>query len=330
MEDIRIDETVAGCIKIDFSHKYLQQKGISIQLLITDMDVAHTLIGEILLEVGFTEEEIEDSSFVIEAKFHTLGIHFVVYTPHTLTFHPYIMEGVEYDLPSEPVGYVVLHDEFLGGLCECAGCKHVRKFYNTMGFTVESSNVPRDGSGEFGFHGVDTTDLEDEEEDDEDYYEESVSPIEYFEDVQQTPKPSAMRPASSIDSAERNADFTIHDELIQSQQVPHALPATQTYKPSHVIFTFYDIEHVINVSRALAEVLDDETSLYSLNNRYFLVYDIENFGDRAYRNDIIKDLSAINVEYGGKRSKTTKYYLAEYGKEIISTNALSTLMYHFG
>ena len=322
MEDIRIDETVAGRIKIDFSHKYLHQKGISMQLVITDVDVARNLIGEVLLEVGFTEDEVDNSSFVIDAKFDATTITFNVYTPHTLTHHPYILDGDEYDVPEEPIGFIILPDDFLGGVCECEGCNHVRRFYETMNIAVTDSNVPI--SGELFDFGAYETPQQEEEEDDED------EEIAYFSDVQPSPKPSAMQPVSNIDSDERNADFDIHEELINSQAQQRIPKNVKPYKPGHAIFLFKDIEHVVSVSRILVEVLDDETSLYSYNNRYYLVYDLKDFGTKGYQDEILKDVSAVNVEHGGLRSKTTKYYLAEYGKEIIDGNALSTLLHHFG
>lgn len=322
MEDIHIDETVAGRIKIDFSHSYLQRKGITMQLVIVDIDVARKLVGEVLLEVGFTEDEIDNSSFVIDAKFDATVITFNVYTPHSLTHHPYILDGEEYDVPEEPVGFVILHDDFLGGVCECEGCNHVRRFYETMNIAVNDSNVPFTGET-FEFGAYETTDQEEEDDEDEEK-------LYYLEDVPPAPKPSALQPMSNIDSEERNVDFNIFDEVVNSQEQQNMLRNVKPYKPGHAIFLFRDIEHVISVSRVLVEVLDELTSLYSYNNRYYLVYDLEWFGNQGYKEDILKDISAVNVEHGGLRSKTTKYYLSEYGKEIINGHALSTLLTHFG
>lgn len=329
MEDIRIDETVEGRIKIDFSHKYLKSKGVTMHMLIMDMDVSRNLVCEILLEVGYTEREIEESSFVIDAKMGVSGITFKVYTPHTLTHHPYILNGEKYEVPTEPVGFVVYPDDFLGGICECSGCNHVRKLFQTMKIAPYNSNVPKTGE-DFEF-GVFEYDEDEDEEDFEEYEnnEDNEKLTEYFDDIQITPKTTTMRPFSSIDSEERNVDFDIHEELIHSQSSLQAMKDVRPYKPGHLIFLFKEIDEVLMVAKVLAEVLDEVVSLYSYDNRYFIVYDMDNFGQKAFRDDIAKDISAINIEHGGVRSKITKYYLAEYGKEVIGTNAFSTLLYYF-
>lgn len=326
MDDIRIDETQEGLIKIDFSHKYLQAKGVTLNMLLLDMNVSRTLIGEVLSDLGYTDTEFEESSFVIDAKLNATDVTFNVYTPHTLTHHPYILDGEEYEVPTDPVGFIVFPDDFLGGICECSGCKHVRRLFETMHIAPYESNVPQTGKA-FEFGAYEYIDEEDDNEDDED--SDMTEEVEFFEDIQNLPKSTTMRPVSSIDSDERNADFDIHEELMQTQPSVKPKKQKKPYKPGHVVFVFREIDEVITVAKVLAEVLDEETSLYSFENRYFLVYDLDDFVQTQFREDTIKDISAVNVEHGGKRSKYTKYYLAEYGKEIIETNAFSTLLFYF-
>lgn len=335
MEDIRIDETQEGRIKINFSHKYLQSKGITMTMIVSDMQVARNLVADVMSDIGYTYQTLETSSFIIDVTFGPVDITFNVYTPHTLTRHPYIFEGEEYDSSLNPIGFIIFPDEFLGGVCECLGCKHARKMYETLRVVPPDSNVPEvlDSSSFNNGYQSDEEDYEDFEDDDFISTPDNQGIIQ-FDELQLAPKPTLLEPMSIIDEDERNADFEIHEELMR----PHNSQKTQTkakvkskepYKPQHVIFEFREIEQVITVAKILAEILDDETSLYSHENRYYLVYDIKDFGDKNYVEDITKDLSAVNVEHGGVRSKLTKYYLAEYGKEIINGNALATLLYYF-
>lgn len=337
MEGIRIDETQEGCIKIEFSHKYLQTKGVTIQALLMDMNTSRNLVGEVLMELGYSETDFEESSFVIDARLNATNVAFAVYTPHTLTHHPYILNGEKYDVPPEPIGFIVLPDDYLGGICECVGCKHVRHLFDSRGIAPLESNAPKTGST-FEFGSFDAVD-DDDDDDDLDIHEEpnnQHSKPEFFPDVHIAPKATMMQPVSNIDSEERNVDFDIHEELIKPKppmktpMKPKPTPKDfRPYRPNHLVFYFREIDEVIKVAKVLGDGVDYETSFYSFENRYYLVYDIEDFGHINDRDDIYKDISAINFEHGGIRSKRTKYYLDEYGKELIGTNAFSTLLKYF-
>ncbi|MFS1512317.1 genetic competence negative regulator [Chengkuizengella sp. SCS-71B] len=118
---------------------------------------------------------------------------------------------------------------------------------------------------------------------------------------------------------EQENDFPEYDEeeLLYEMEV--------TLEESHLIsYTFQDFEHVITVSKLLKKFLSEEEGiLFSYEDQWILQIDSEKFDD-----DLFHTLIALLSEYG-EATSLTQSILEEYGKVIISENAINVIDEHF-
>lgn len=89
----------------------------------------------------------------------------------------------------------------------------------------------------------------------------------------------------------------------------------------NLLYEFESFEDIIGLSKRLSSLNIRGGSLYSLNNRYYLLMnDIES--------DNIDKVAALLSEYGNP-SILSRHILAEYGKRIIENNAVEIILQHF-
>jgi adapter protein MecA 1/2 len=89
------------------------------------------------------------------------------------------------------------------------------------------------------------------------------------------------------------------------------------------VIRFQDFEHLVSLAHRIS-LSDYHNSLYSFDGRYYLFVE---FADEDQVEELDNALSIL-LEYGDE-SQITIYRLQEYGKEIISENALSVIAKHF-
>ncbi len=106
-------------------------------------------------------------------------------------------------------------------------------------------------------------------------------------------------------------DQETEEESVQSEQL-------------EIIIGFADLEDVISLSHSF--FIDDlETNLYHYEGRYYLHVV---FNDESYSENEQDDMLSQMLEFGFE-SDLSIYRIEEYGKDIISGNALETLRNHF-
>ena len=88
-------------------------------------------------------------------------------------------------------------------------------------------------------------------------------------------------------------------------------------------YVFKDIDDVIPVAKRLLN-RGLETSLYRLENKYYLIVNFENLVDKAE----IRNINSIIREYLAS-SKVTVYRLEEYGEAIMVNNCFETVVQFF-
>ena len=88
-------------------------------------------------------------------------------------------------------------------------------------------------------------------------------------------------------------------------------------------YVFKDIDDVIPVAKRLLN-RGLETSLYRLENKYYLIVNFENLVDKAE----ILNINSIIREYLAS-SKVTVYRLEEYGEAIMVNNCFETVVQFF-
>ncbi|MGG0185674.1 adaptor protein MecA [Bacillus rhizoplanae] len=90
------------------------------------------------------------------------------------------------------------------------------------------------------------------------------------------------------------------------------------------LIKFEDFEHVISLShRLIFEEIKDE--LYSFEDRYYLYVE---FDEVVHDEEEIDRILSVILEYG-EESALTIHRVHEYGKQIVSENALETIRNHF-
>lgn len=87
-----------------------------------------------------------------------------------------------------------------------------------------------------------------------------------------------------------------------------------------IIYSFNNLDDIMDLSRRLLPYYDGKSSVYKLNNLYYLVLEGTSAGS-------IKDLNPVLNEYGTKHVSdiVTKYYLVEHGESIIDNEAVEKL-----
>jgi adapter protein MecA 1/2 len=90
-----------------------------------------------------------------------------------------------------------------------------------------------------------------------------------------------------------------------------------------IVYYFNEFDHLIEACHRAKGIIPEAGSVFYYNNRYYLVLDEIELESYPYQG-----LIAVLSEYG-EASTTTKYMLAEYGKQVLATNAISILCQHF-
>ena len=95
-----------------------------------------------------------------------------------------------------------------------------------------------------------------------------------------------------------------------------------------LIYSFPQLDDVINVSLRLDHRFKGESSVYKNDNKYFLVLQ----GDTYTAEESSEELELVLKEYGQKHVSTplAKYYLLEHGETIIADKAVKALAKTFG
>jgi len=91
-----------------------------------------------------------------------------------------------------------------------------------------------------------------------------------------------------------------------------------------IIYHFRDFEYLLEACYRVNNVLPEGGKIYRYHERYYLVLDEIDVDNQQLYHTIIALLS----EYG-EASTVTKYVLAEYGKPVITENAVQQLCDHF-
>lgn len=274
MENFHVEKPEQGLFVARFDVDYLVSQGIVVQNTVKDKNFVDKLIRLVLSSQGYTEEQISKEGYLLEMSIVYSDIYLNIFTPHTLTKHPYIVNGEEYDLPESPETFVSQPLAYLDGcVCECSGCTLYRILRSMTGWE----------------------NIEEHEELESDVANSGVDAQRELEN-----KPSKIK----------NRQGTL-------------------YKPRQLVYRFKDIENIITVSKILWEVFAQETSLYLYKNYYYLVYDFSDYEEFVDIEEIKKNLTSVQYEYDGVRVNTTKYFLAEYGKEIIAEDVFNTLLQYF-
>lgn len=105
-------------------------------------------------------------------------------------------------------------------------------------------------------------------------------------------------------------------------------PAAEAETSDFLIYSFPELDDVIQVSLRLTENFRGESSLYKNENKYFLILQGGTYTAEASA----AKLELILKEYGQKHISTplAKYYLLEHGEAILSKDAIGSLIKAFG
>ncbi|WP_449539485.1 adaptor protein MecA [Ferdinandcohnia sp. Marseille-Q9671] len=90
------------------------------------------------------------------------------------------------------------------------------------------------------------------------------------------------------------------------------------------LIRFNDFEDVISLAHRI-KLEGLANTLYSFENKYFLFLE---FNEEIYTEDELENMLSIVLEYG-QESTLSIHRIEEYGKKIISENALEILSQHF-
>jgi adapter protein MecA 1/2 len=91
-----------------------------------------------------------------------------------------------------------------------------------------------------------------------------------------------------------------------------------------IIYYFQDFEYLLEACHRIHSILTEGGSVYKYNNRYYFVLDEIEMDNQQLYNGLIAVLS----EYG-EASTVTKHVLAEYGKPVVTKDAVKILCQHF-
>jgi adapter protein MecA 1/2 len=90
-----------------------------------------------------------------------------------------------------------------------------------------------------------------------------------------------------------------------------------------VVYRFKDFEYLISAAKSVRPFLEEGGTLYHYKDQYYLFLNPLDLEEKKYAT-----LIAILSEFG-EASTTTPYVLHEYGKVIVETNAVQTLLEYF-
>ncbi|AZU63176.1 genetic competence negative regulator [Neobacillus mesonae] len=111
----------------------------------------------------------------------------------------------------------------------------------------------------------------------------------------------------------KDSDEVLHDGFIEMQVRACGL--------EKLLFEFVDFEDIINAAKRLSSISLFGGSVYSMNNRYYLLMD----QSETEKN---KMAACILSEFGNT-SILSPHILSEYGRVIIKQNAVETIIQHF-
>ncbi len=90
-----------------------------------------------------------------------------------------------------------------------------------------------------------------------------------------------------------------------------------------IVYSFHDIEPLIEAAHVLQDRVTDKGSLYHYKNAWFLHFSAEDLDESLH-----DSLIAVLAEFGSSSSVTTAM-LQEYGKVVMAENAVSQICTHF-
>jgi adapter protein MecA 1/2 len=90
-----------------------------------------------------------------------------------------------------------------------------------------------------------------------------------------------------------------------------------------IVYRFNDFEYLIRAAKTIHPFLTEGGTLFHYRDQYYLFLNPLDMEERQYAT-----LIAILSEFG-EASTTTPYVLSEYGKKIIETDAVNTLIQYF-
>jgi adapter protein MecA 1/2 len=91
-----------------------------------------------------------------------------------------------------------------------------------------------------------------------------------------------------------------------------------------IFYVFNSLEDVITLAKQFKVLQIEGGSLYSFQSNYYLL-----FQDSELAGHILHNIIAILAEYGNPATVTT-YRVAEYGKQLMSENAIKQINHFFG
>lgn len=90
-----------------------------------------------------------------------------------------------------------------------------------------------------------------------------------------------------------------------------------------IVYAFRDFEVLVEAAHVLISNITSQGKLYSYNDKWYLYFDPKEFEEPA-----LSGLVAVLAEFGDS-SPVTEAVLAEYGKTVMSENAIQLLCTHF-
>lgn len=90
-----------------------------------------------------------------------------------------------------------------------------------------------------------------------------------------------------------------------------------------IIFRFSDFEDLVQAAIRLRSLVREGGKVYAYQHQYFLVFDEE------VQSDDLQAVIAILTEFG-EPSTLTEHVLTEYGKAVMTQNAIDQLVHYFG
>ncbi len=95
-----------------------------------------------------------------------------------------------------------------------------------------------------------------------------------------------------------------------------------------IIYSFAELDDVIDVSLRLGSLFCGNSALYKYKNQYFLILE----GNTYSKEEGAEIIPLILEEYGQKESSSTlsAYFLAEHGETLLKENAVTSLANGFG
>lgn len=169
---MNIKDSLNGVIVANFEISHLKERGFTLQSFFLDPNNILDLAVEVIESLEYSKrDELTGQCLMVTTDIFSGGVNINIYLPHDVSKRPYILDGQEYTLPPQPIGFMLVEDEdFLGGLCECPVCEMARTNYHYHGIAPLNSNAPEAGDNPmdmsempFEYAIIDAIDEDDEE-----------------------------------------------------------------------------------------------------------------------------------------------------------------------